>query len=158
MCKPLLEASSKGKTSEVQRILASSGNIVNCVDDHNGKTVLMYVVHGGHADTTHEQGASLEAFDIGRGYTVLMWASVRGHADAARMLVLRGASLGRSTRITIGQPSDSLDVGEPFRAVLMWAIHFGHADTVRVLVEHGASLEAVDNWGSNALEARGNER
>ena len=40
----------------------------------------------------------------------------------------------------------------------MWASHFGHADTVRVLVEHGASLEAVDNWGSNALEARGNER
>ena len=79
--KPLLEASSEGKTSESQRILASSGDIVNCVDGHKGKTALMYAVHEGHADTAREHGASLEAFDIGRGYTVLMWASVRGHSD-----------------------------------------------------------------------------
>ncbi len=77
----------------MQRILASSGDIVNCGDGHNGKTALMYAVHCLHADTAREHGASLEAFDIGRGYTALMWASVRGHAETARVLVEHGASL-----------------------------------------------------------------
>lgn len=138
---PLYRAVFTGEMDVVQLLLAE-GAKVNQKNPLNKRTVVFAAAEGGNTEILQEllkRKAKVNLADES-GITPLMLAASAGHTEAARLLINRGAEVGRQTAIR------SRNVGK-------WtALHFaafnGQPGMIRVLLEAGANSKKNDNNGN----------
>ena len=169
-CDRLEDAVAQGQSSEVETILQSAPDQVNCKDRRNW-TPLHHAAFNQQVAIIQvlvKHGASLEAADSD-GNTPLHVAATSGSPDAIDVLLQAGAKIDafnhhRDTPLLNAATEGSapavnallkhrpaMNVSDGDFTPLGIAVYRGHRDVVRLLIDHGANIESQDKNGYTAL-------
>ena len=172
-CDALQRVAANGEVSEVESILQTRPDPVNCRDPRgstplhaaafNGhiKMIQILVEHGGAVGATDEDGA-----------TPLHAAAFAGHPDAIEALLQNGARINAldhhgdtsldyaaaagsssATDVLLKHHAATEEHGSKGDTPLNSAAVRGFADVVRLLIEHGANVESRDSEGFTPLSS-----
>jgi ankyrin repeat protein len=172
-CDALLRVAASGEVSDVESILQTKPDPVNCRDTQgwtplhnaafNGQTKLIQILveHGDAVDATDKEGA-----------TPLHAAAFAGHPDAIEVLLQSGARINAldrhgdtpldyaaaagssaATDVLLRHHAATEERGSKGDTPLNSAAVRGYTDVVRLLVEHGANVESRDNQGFTPLSS-----
>jgi ankyrin repeat protein len=145
----LLEASGKGDTAGVRRLIAA-GHDVNGRDRRHGTTALKAAAGAGHADTVRALLAARADIDVRKSrQTALDDAVLAGHAEVVRILLGAGAragplalaaaaSRGHSAVLEVLLAAGMSARGAPGAEALVAAAEQSHIGMVRRLLDEGA--------------------
>jgi ankyrin repeat protein len=130
----------KGDVPAVKELIEKSPQLVEARDG-DGNTLLHYAAYGTSADLIHyliDKGARVDLAGA-QAQTPLHIAASNDRLEIVEALLKRGASL--ETRDGYGRT-----------VLILCARERGQAPTGRVLIDAGADVNAVDKFGSSALE------
>jgi hypothetical protein len=153
-----------GGTGDVARMLLAAGAPVNG-DPDDSETTLITAASYGDADVARvliEAGADIDAVtadDAGGvpGGTALLHAGVFGMTEVVDVLVASGARVqgiveAAAAGDVTGFLTDDTPIEHRVRALTMAAGH-DRVAVIEVLLAAGTPVDAVDAWGSTALQA-----
>jgi ankyrin repeat protein len=152
-----------GGTGDVARMLLAAGAPVNG-DPDDSETTLITAASYGDADVARaliEAGADIEAVAAPDGAvpggTALLHAGVFGMTEVVDVLVASGARVqgiveAAAAGDVTGFLTDDTPIEHRVRALTMAAGH-DRVAVIEVLLAAGTPVDAVDAWGSTALQA-----
>ena len=166
-------AATDGDLGRIREIVKDAPAAVSTVDDR-GCTALHFAVNEGHLEIAEfllDRGADLEARDVD-GDTPLHWAAYAGQVPAIDFLLDRGAKIDvrnheqvtpllaatRRLQYTVVERlaarGADLEIPNDYgRTPLIWtAREGGDLEMAKLLLRLGADVDAVDIFGSSALE------
>lgn len=170
-CEQLETTAARGQSSDLESVLQTAPDRVNCRDSHRW-TPLHHAAFNGQTAMIHTlvaHGAALEATD-NDGNTPLHVAASAGNADAIEALLQSGAKIdaldhARDTPLQNAAAEGSLPAIDALLkhrpaidarssngfTPLQTAAFRGNVEVVRVLLDHGANLESRDDEGYTPL-------